>query len=125
MEYKEVIKFSLDNFDDKYLEHKDIKNYKNKDLIAIIHEEDHENIWQWAWSLENTSNKLLNLSKKLLTYALDLDYKKDNQELKKLLLTSHVRYKSYTKFEILIAIALFLTKTKWFYQDKNKIYLLS
>jgi hypothetical protein len=121
MDYKEIIKLSLDDFDNKYLDHKKHKDYKNKDLIAIVN----DGIWQWAWSLTDKPDNLLKLSKKLLLYGLDLDYKKDNQELKKILLTSHIKYSSYTQFEIFIAISIFLTKSSWYYQDEDHVYILS
>jgi predicted nucleic acid-binding protein len=69
------------------------------------------NVWIWGWAISEISKNLINISRKVLNYALDLD--KNMTELKSELITSRYRITSPIQIDIHTAISAYLSKQKY------------
>jgi hypothetical protein len=65
--------------------------------------------WKWAWAISRLSNNLTTQSKKLLSYALDLD---KNYLVKSLLINSNVIMKNDIQLDIYLALFSYKCKKK-------------
>lgn len=116
--YDKVKSFKYYSFDYK---EKTITFYnKKKDKIYETKYEligkfiNYSNIWIWAWSDGRQNKELINTSRKILNYALDLDEK--NELLKTELITSRIQISSPIQIDIHLALASFLSKQPFIFQ---------
>jgi len=109
-----------------------IKYNNNKTLIGTSSVlgvfNNKQSVWTWAWALPLNFKSENYLSKKILNYAFDIDIKNDslviqqsNTIFKAELLNSKI-YIQYHNIEIekYIAIALYLTKSDYYYKETVK-----
>lgn len=67
-----------------------------------------DGIWIWGWSVAELDKKIINTSKKVLNYALELDH--PEMAMKSELITSRSRINSPIQIDIHVALTSFLSK---------------
>lgn len=72
--------------------------------------------WKWAWAVSYLNNNLTTQSKKLLSYALDLDFRK-NYLVKSLLINSNVIIKNDIQLDIYLALYSYKCKKKMIFKN--------
>lgn len=65
-------------------------------------------LWIWGWSVSDANKTLIDISRRVLNYALDLDSK--HIQLKSELITSRHQVTTQTQIEILVALTAYLSK---------------
>lgn len=103
-------------------EYATIKFYDNKQRLlkeykyqTISYYSPSIKLWKWAWSHPELKKSDTILSRKLLNYALDLDYSSRNLFLKSQLTTSRFNIESDIQIDIHLALFSYLTKQKNIY----------
>lgn len=87
---------------------------KNKEQIFLSQYEvigsylHNTKVWLWGWAISELDSKHINIARRVLNYALDLD--KKNYVLKTELITSRHQISSNVQLDILLAIASYLSK---------------
>ena len=71
--------------------------------------------WKWAWAVSRLNNNSTAQSKKLLSYALDLDFRK-NYLVKSLLINSNVMMKNNIQLDIHLALYSYKCKKKMIFK---------
>jgi hypothetical protein len=136
-----IVKIALEQMDFNYDKHEKInKLLSNAKLIKIncdekiyffdenakmTFESDYEiigkydiknKLWTWGWYLFSSNKNIINTSKKILHYGLNLDSTFDNAILKKELITPYININNYMTIEIYIALAQYLSKNEIVYE---------
>ncbi len=78
------------------------------------------NLWVWAWAMPKLKKNLSYISRKILTYGLDLDY--DKNYIKSELITSRFKITNQTQLDIHISIASYLAKIPMIYKFVSNPY---
>lgn len=71
-------------------------------------------IWIWGWSVSSADKSMIEVSRRVLNYALDLDMKYIS--LKSELITSRHQVSSMTQIDILVALTAYLSKCPIIYR---------
>jgi hypothetical protein len=135
--FTQIIKDALEYYDNNQYKYYDkINNFKyysinqNKKNIIFynkkkekIYESEYEligkyinysNIWIWAWADSRQKKELINTSRKILNYGLDLD--ENNELLKTELITSRIQITTPIQIDIHTSLASFLSKQPFIFK---------
>lgn len=74
-----------------------------------------QSIWTWGWSLGDASKEIIDTSRKVLNFGLDLD-PTNNISLKTELITSRFRVTHITQIDMHVSVASFLSKKTFVYK---------
>jgi hypothetical protein len=80
------------------------------------------NIWIWGWSVSSADKSMIEVSRRVLNYALDLDTKYIS--LKSELITSRHQVSTPTQIDILVALTAYLSKCSFIYPLKYNEVLI-
>lgn len=133
---KHEVKYSHTDITNSYIkffdENNNLKVKSNVQLIANYYP--NENLFVWAWGIPEIEKNLNYLSRKILSYGLDI-HEDENYYLKSLLINSRLYIRNIDELYILLSLSLYLTKKDFFiiadqdkgttnFEDAWKIYLL-
>ena len=93
------------------------------EVIGIFYKK--YNTWIWSWAIPSLSKNQILTSRKLLSYALDIDLNQDNNKqfeyIKSELVTSRSKINSKLQLDIYLALVSYLSKKKFIYKQRYYI----